>query len=135
MAEPAIQRPDGSLYRPRKVTASAVADGDELLCGVIVLGTHDVQRAQPMADRYVAWQLDDRLVAADPLPGWWRDGFDGGQRRWVTDEKRGRAGVWFREVVERTPVIDMGYLSLPAELQACIEQDVAEHRKGGSDVR
>ena len=33
------------------------------------------------------------------------------------------------------PPIDLGYLSLPAELQASIEQDVAEHRKGGSDVR
>jgi hypothetical protein len=31
------------------------------------------------------------------------------------------------------PVIDMGYLSLPAGVQADIEQPLAEHRKDGSD--
>ena len=31
------------------------------------------------------------------------------------------------------PVIDMGYLSLPAEVQSAAEQDVAERRKGGGD--
>lgn len=103
MAEPAIQRPDGTLYRPRKITANAVTDDDEILCGVVVFGTHDIALAHPLADQYVAWQLDSGYVAAEPCTVWWRDGFDGGRRMWLTDEEHGRAGVFFREVVERTP--------------------------------
>jgi hypothetical protein len=133
MPEPAIQRPDGSLYRPRTISANAIVDEDEILCGVMVLGTHDVLRAQPLADQYAVWQLGSGYTAAGPLTGWWRDGFEGGRRCWVTDERRGRAGVWFREVVERTPVIDIGYLSLPAGVQSAIEEDVAGRRKGGGD--
>ena len=56
-----------------------------------------------LADQYVAWQLDSGYVAAEPCTVWWRDGFDGGRRMWLTDEEHGRAGVFFREVVERTP--------------------------------
>lgn len=42
-----------------------------------------------------------------------------------------------RAVTEQVPgqgVIDMGYLSLPAELQADIESQIAERGKGGSDA-
>lgn len=97
-----ITRPDGRPYRPRTITAHAVTDDDGVLTGVMVLGTHDPGRALPLADRYVAWQFDAGYTAAGPVTGWWRDGFDGGQRCWVTDEVRGRAGVWFREVAERS---------------------------------
>ena len=95
-----IARPDGRVYRPRKVTANAVVDGDDLLTAVIVLGTHDVGRAQPLADSYAAWQLGNGYRAVDPLAGWWRDGFYCGHRAWITDPVKGRAGVWFREIVE-----------------------------------
>jgi len=98
----AITRPDGRVYRPRKVTANAVVDDDETLSGVLVLGTHDVARAQKLADDYAAWQLGTGHVAVDPEAGWWRDGFDCGRRRWLRDPEAGRAGVWFREIVERT---------------------------------
>jgi len=109
--EPPIVRPDGTLYRPRKITANAVTDEDEILCGVVVFGTHDITRAQPLADGYVAWQLDSRMVAVDPCTVWWRDAFEGGRRCWLTDEKHGRGGVFFREVVERTPApIETGTL-------------------------
>ena len=46
-----IQRPDGKPYRPRKLAAYAVTDPDDMLSGVMVLGTHDPGRAQPLADR------------------------------------------------------------------------------------
>jgi hypothetical protein len=98
-----IQRPNGKPYRPRRVTANAIADEDQILCGVMVLGTHDQIWAQPIADEYASWQLGEGCRAAAPLPGWYRDGFEGGRRCWVTDEARGRAGVWFREIVEATP--------------------------------
>jgi len=96
----AIARPDGTPYRPRRVTANAVNDEDELLSGVMVLGTHDLGRAQPLADDYVTWQLGAGYVAVDPVAGWWRDGYSSGRRCWVPDEKHGRAGVWFREITE-----------------------------------
>lgn len=103
MAEalPAISRPNGKPYRPRELVACAVTDTayDEL-AGVVVLGTHDPGTAQALADNYVQWQLGSRHRAVDPVLVWWRDGFSGGSRAWVTDEIHGRAGVWFREIVE-----------------------------------
>ena len=95
-----ITRPNGKPYRPRKVIAAAVTDPDDMLCGVMVLGTHDYHRAKPMADDYAVWQLGRGHVATDWVTGWWRDGFRNGCRCWVDDPEDGRAGVWFREVVE-----------------------------------
>ena len=95
-----IERPDGKPYRPRKLAAYAVTDPDDMLSGVMVLGTHDPGRAQPLADGYATWQLGSGHTAVDPVTGWWRDGFECGRRRWVADEVHGRAGVLFREIVE-----------------------------------
>ena len=95
-----VTRPDGRIYRSRKVIANAVVDGDEFLCGVMVLGTHDVARAKPLADSYAAWQLGAGYTAADPVTGWWRLGFESGGHRWLDDPVKGRAGVWFREIAE-----------------------------------
>ncbi len=97
-----IPRPDGTPCRPRKLSAHAVTGDGDILTGVVVFGTHDPGRAQPLADDYAAWQLGSGHVAADPVPVWWRDGFDCGGRSWVTDEARGRPGTWFREIIERT---------------------------------
>ena len=93
-------RPDGRLYKSRKVIAHTVVDDDEIVCGVMVLGTHDVARAKPLADWIAADTTGRGFVAVDPVAGWWRDGFEGGRRRWVDDPKGGRAGIWFREIVE-----------------------------------
>lgn len=100
MGPSVIPRPDGRLYRPRKVIARAIADEDQELCGVMVLGTHDVPRARVLAGEYAAWQLGSGYASADPVPGWYRDGFECGRRCWVTDEHHGRAGVWFRKIAE-----------------------------------
>ena len=98
-----ITRPDGRVYRSRKVTANAVIDEDEFVCGVMVLGTHDVGRAKPLADWLAADTTGRGFAAIDPETGWWRDGFECGERRWVNDEVRGRPGVLFREIVEVSP--------------------------------
>jgi hypothetical protein len=95
-----VTRPDGRTYRSRKVIAYAVVDGDEFLCGVTVLGTHDAAQAKPLADSYATWQLGAGYAAADPVTGWWRLGFETGGLRWLDDPVKGRAGVWFRRVVE-----------------------------------
>jgi hypothetical protein len=96
----AIRRPDGSLYRPRKLVACPVNDEDEIIAGVVVFGTHDPRRAQLLADEIVRLYADSGCVAASPGTVWWRDGFECGQRRWVTDEQRGRAGVWFSDIAD-----------------------------------
>ena len=97
----AITRPNGKTYRPRKLTANAVTDDDDLLSGVLVLGTHEPGRAQPLADDYAVWQLGPDSRAVNPVTGWWRNGYSSGRLCWISDEEHGRAGVWFREIVER----------------------------------
>ena len=92
----AITRPNGKPYRPRKVTGHAVADEDDMVVAVVVLGTHDVERARPLAEDCVRAWVDGSYTAVNPVTGWWRDGFDMGQRCWVADPVRGRAGVWFK---------------------------------------
>lgn len=96
---PAIERPNGRLYRPRKIIAHPVSNGGDLV-GALVLGTRDVARAQALADACVAAE-DSGYVAADPVEGWWRDAIRHGERFWAWDDVRGRAGV-FWEIVERS---------------------------------
>jgi hypothetical protein len=100
MAE--ITRPNGKPYRPRKLVAYAVTDEDEILSGAVVFGTHDPARARDLADELVSRDLGSEYVPVDPVAVWWRDGFDSGRHCWITDEEHGRAGVWFREVAERS---------------------------------
>jgi hypothetical protein len=97
---PVLTRPNGEPFRPRKVVAHAVVDDDDLLSGVMILGTHDIPRAQALADQCIPGWLESGYVAAGPLAGWYRDAYDCGRRRFVIDEEHGRAGVWFREVAE-----------------------------------
>jgi hypothetical protein len=97
---PEIMRPNGKPYRPRKITACAVLDDDELTVGVVVFGTHDPATAQQLADAIAFRDAGSSFFATDPGRVWWRDGFDGGRRMWITDEEHGRAGVWFQDIVE-----------------------------------
>ncbi len=90
-------RPNGKPYRPRKVNGHAVTDENNCVVAVLVLGTHDIEQARPLAEHCAG--LWEGGTAASPVTGWWRDGMQWGQRWWVYDEVRGRAGVRF-EVVE-----------------------------------
>ncbi len=101
-----ITRPDGRVYRPRKVIAYAFASEDDWITGVVVLGTQDVTRARALADRLVLSELGRGYAAVDPETGWWHDGFQGGERIWIHDPVRGRAGVMFRDIVEVAVVIE-----------------------------
>lgn len=95
-----ITRPDGRQYRPRKIVAHPITDADDILCGVLVTGTHDPDRAIELARRGVTAELGRGYEPVDPIAVWWRNSFAGGRRCWVTDEKRGQAGVFFGEIVE-----------------------------------
>ncbi len=92
-----IERPDGRLYRPRKVAAYSW-ENDTVhgwSGGAVVLGTHDVERARVLADRCVKSWYGNVLSAVEPEVGWYRLGYEYGEQVWAEDERRGRAGVWF----------------------------------------
>jgi hypothetical protein len=101
---PAIVRPNGKTYRPRKIVVIPCENADEF--GAVVFGTHDVELATPLATEEIASRFDTRYAATDPVVGWWRDGYERGERVWVWDEQIGRAGVWFAsaEVGESSPL-------------------------------
>jgi hypothetical protein len=99
-ALPSVMRPDGRLYRPRKLTAEGVDTDDGNLSGVLVFGTHDPETARPLADEFAVQQAGQSYRALDPVPGWWRSGFAGGEQCWIGDEKSGRAAVLFQRIDE-----------------------------------
>lgn len=96
-----IMRPNGRPYRPRKVIAHALSDEYDWLSGVLVTGTHDQDRALRLARALVSQELGPDYEPVYAGGGWWRDGMEGGERRWVADDERGQAGVLFGKIEER----------------------------------
>lgn len=94
-----LVRPDGRRYRPVKVTAEFTVGGDGMEEGVMVCGTHDIARARALAEPYVS-RWDAGMAPASPVTGWWRLGYSAGRMVWLPDEVKGRAAVWFTEIVE-----------------------------------
>lgn len=101
---PAIQRPNGRWYQPRSIRVDSWENDGWAdypnLCGAVVLGTHDVERARPLAEKHIRDQFDDDLCAIKPEVGWWRLGLDltcygSDGYMWVRDRERGAAGVWW----------------------------------------
>ena len=62
-----IARPNGKPYRPRRVVAYGVGEDAE---GVVVLGTHDLARAQALADELARRVAGSGFIAVDPWRGW-----------------------------------------------------------------
>lgn len=101
-----IIRPNGSIYRPRKVRAELLGDEDEIT-GVLVFGTHDWRFAYPIAVsaleaiRGEFYASDYRLVITGaPRLVWkrkdlwgWRE--DSPWYGFTTDENKGYAAVQF----------------------------------------
>jgi hypothetical protein len=89
-----ITRPNGKVYRPRKLTVAYCEEGACADASVLVLGTHDVVLAWPRAREEAVYRLS---TEPDPhgTPGWWRDVMRNGERVWEYDDVRGRAGVQF----------------------------------------
>lgn len=107
-ALPPISRPNGKLYRPRKLTAQMLGDGDEDT-GVVVFGTHDIAEARRAAgvevarfnaDTYAPEQGVAVHIITEGERVWWAQKlahFDEGSPWYTfsTDEEHGRAGVEF----------------------------------------
>jgi hypothetical protein len=94
-----VTRPNGKAYKPRRITYDRW-DNEEAYggdgCGAIILGTHDIEAARPIADQIVR-EWDNEYVATKPEVGWFRLSYAGyrGDMVWARDEVRGRAGVMF----------------------------------------
>lgn len=94
MPTPAITRPDGRAYRSRKTGLRVHAWNNDDPDGVIVLGTLDPDAARPLAEQACGHWYGTTHVK-NPEPGWYRDAFEWGERRWARDERRGAPGVSF----------------------------------------
>jgi hypothetical protein len=90
---PPITRPNGKLYRPRMIKAAAWDDTSGDLGGVFVLGTHDIERARPLAVRAIQAWHDSSMTAVRPELRWVRSGIANGEPTWLDDPVRGRAAV------------------------------------------
>jgi hypothetical protein len=88
-----VRRPDGRLYRPRKLVAFMIDEEPEHT-RALVLGTHDVVRATKLA-KIVVRGYDRGYEPVSPLRGWWRSGIRNHMEWFEPDERRGRAGVMF----------------------------------------
>lgn len=93
---PPVVRPDGRVYRPRRLVVQEWEDDWE--SGVLVLGTHDVVRARALALGVCHRDHGPESTALFVATGWYRDGYAYGERAWIHDDVRGRAGVKFEVV-------------------------------------
>jgi hypothetical protein len=90
-------RPNGKPYRPRGVMAHAWENGPGEGQGVVITGTHDVERAQEFADQMMRYWYGSDTEAGMPTIGWWRCSYLNGELRWHEDAERGAAGVMFTD--------------------------------------
>lgn len=110
---PAIERPNGKLYRPRKIQAITTGNEDEVT-GIVVFGTHDVRFAENEAHHHAAdYAAENGIKLVIDGPGfkdWYGTRIAGSTDEgrplvvFVTDETKGRACVRFSaEEVEPQP--------------------------------
>lgn len=107
---PEIARPNGKIYRPRKIRTQMLGDEDETTA-VVVLGTHDLADARVRAQRAVNdlnEAIDYKFFLRPSDRGkrvWYRRqlwGFyeDAPLYGFEADEERGAAGVEFDLITE-----------------------------------
>lgn len=94
---PAIERPNGKLYRPRKIRVTGWDPEDwghgwDRPPQTAVLGTHDIEVARQHATSGFTCHY---LI--NPTLGWMRQSMRNGDPWWVDDEVRGAACVIFDE--------------------------------------
>lgn len=90
-----VRRPNGKLYRPRRLRSFYCEDDHLGQYAILILGTHTQSVALPLAMGEANFWVEGGVLDAVPEPGWWRDGFEYGERAFVWDEVRGAAGLRF----------------------------------------
>lgn len=89
-----VTRPNGKVYRPRLIRGEVLYDDDTIESQVLVLGTHDIYRAEAFAFRVVQ-SVDKNYTVHSPRLGWWRHTVRDYEPYFEPDEVRGAAGVMF----------------------------------------
>jgi hypothetical protein len=99
---PTIIRPNGKVYRPRKIRAIYCENDYGQRDSVIVLGTHDELLAMPIASGEARYRMGSTNFLFDAIgeTGWWREAIERGERVVRYDDVHGAAGVRF-DVEER----------------------------------
>lgn len=93
-----IIRPNGKPYTPRKgLRQIRFYDEEENRHYVVVLGTHDIEKARAFAHPYECAHL------VKPYTGWGRWTMRRGEKWWDFDSVRGAAGVVFEESDDPEP--------------------------------
>lgn len=97
-----VERPNGKIYRPRKIRAIYCENPYGHRNDVFVLGTHDLIGALEVAAGEVRYRLGGPYFLIDAVGeiGWWREMLHNGERVVIADEVRGAAGIRY-EVEER----------------------------------
>lgn len=97
---PAIIRPNGKIYQPRKVRG-ILLDGPELNGpeSCLIAGTHDIERARKFAVRLIK-EYDSYWTAGDAVLTWQRPVIRNYDRSYEYDTVRGAAGVMFEMIEE-----------------------------------
>lgn len=95
MSAPLLTRPNGKPYRPRSEVRVENYTTTDDMTAVVVIGTHDVDRATELARERWEWDNDPPLPAG--VRRWWRLVPWGGHGdgTWIDDEVRGRPVVTF----------------------------------------
>ena len=101
---PAITRPNGKTYQPRKIQTITTGNEDEVT-GIVVFGTHDVRFAENEAHHYAAgYGAENGIKLVIDGPGfkdWYGTRITGTTDEgrplvvFVTDEVKGRACIRF----------------------------------------
>jgi hypothetical protein len=97
-----IVRPNGKVYRPRKIREIYFENDYGRRNDVFVLGTHDLIGAVEPAAVEARYRIGHSEFLFDAVGeiGWWREMVQRGERVVIYDDVRGAAGIRF-EVEER----------------------------------
>jgi hypothetical protein len=98
MSDETIIRPNGKPYTPRKGLRQIGFDHEDGHTSyVVVLGTHDIEKAREFGRPYQCAYL------VKPYKGWGRWTIRNGEEWWEFDDVRGAAGVVFEEADDPDP--------------------------------
>jgi hypothetical protein len=100
-----VTRPNGKKYRPRKLRAEVLNTGPPEEEGVLVLGTHNIEIAQIIAQNALDC-YEWNLRPVNGWTGWWRSTVRDHETYYEQDTVRGAAGVWFEYTDEPIQVDD-----------------------------
>lgn len=94
-------RPNGKPYQPRNPDQRLLIPwgdptGTTNPHGCAIIGTHDIDDAQPRANAFLQWITGDPATrATNPVIGWWRTSYRRSEPILLEDDIKGRPGIMF----------------------------------------